>query len=90
MSMYTVFWSIDVELESGASIEDHARRAAEICHGMDLGDPGGATVFHVAANDGRAARLLEDAGRHATRVDLGARQEDRPGPGVVAVREVAP
>ena len=70
---YTVFWSIDVELETGASIEDHARYAAEICRHMDLDDPGGANVFHVAAHDGRAARLLREAGEHATRVDLGQR-----------------
>ena len=73
MSAYTVFWSIDVELEADASIEDHARRAAEICRHMNLGDPEAAKVFHVAVPGGRAVRLLREAGEHATRVDLGAR-----------------
>ncbi|MCP3963095.1 MAG: hypothetical protein GY719_35090 [bacterium] len=72
MSTYTVFWSIDVELEAGASIEDHARHAAEICRRMKLRDPEAANVFYVAIRDGGAARLLREAGEHATRVDLGA------------------
>ena len=59
MSTYTVFWSIDVELKSGASIEDHARHAAEICRSMNFDDPEDANVFHVAVHDGGAARLLE-------------------------------
>ncbi|MCP3962145.1 MAG: hypothetical protein GY719_30245 [bacterium] len=74
MSTYNVFWSIDVELEAGASIEDHARHAAEICTRMNLRDPEGANVFRVAARDGAAARLLREAAEHATRVDLGARR----------------
>ena len=73
MSTYTVFWSIDVELEAGASIEDHARHAAQVCSRMDLRDPEGANVFYVARHGGHAARLLQEAGEHATRVDLGAR-----------------
>ncbi len=74
---YTVFWMIDVELERGASIEDQAVHAAEICQRMDLADPEGANVFYVAARGGRAERLLREAGEHATRVDLGARHEQR-------------
>ncbi len=90
MSTYTVFWSIDVELESGASIEDHARYAAEICRGMDTGDPGGANVFHVAVHNGRAERLLREAADGATRVDLGASRERRLGGGMPCACEVAP
>lgn len=71
MDTYTVFWSIDVELEARASIEDHARHAAEICRRMNLGDPEAANVFHVAGHGGRAVRLLREAGENATRVDLG-------------------
>ena len=71
MSTYTVFWSIDVEFLSGASVEDHARHAAEICSRMNLDDPEGANVFHVAIHDGKAARLLRGAGERATRIDLG-------------------
>ncbi|MCP3960766.1 MAG: hypothetical protein GY719_23220 [bacterium] len=89
MSTYTVFFSIDVELESGASIEDHARHAAEICRRMNLGDPEGANVFHIAVHGGQAARLLRRAGKHAARVDLGPRNERHPGPGGVVAREVA-
>jgi len=72
---YTVFWSIDVELGSGATIEDHARHAAEICRHMDLDDPEGANVFLVACDGGEAARLVREAGDLATQVDLGARHE---------------
>lgn len=72
---YTVFWSIDVELRSGASIENHARHAAEICRHMDSGDSEGANVFSVAVKGGEAARLLREAGARATRIDLGARHE---------------
>ena len=70
MSTYTVFWSIDVELEDGATVEDHARHAAELCQRIDPDDPDGASVFYVAVNGGKAARLLRAAGRHATMVDL--------------------
>ncbi len=89
MSTYTVFWSIDVELESGASIEDHACHAAEICRRMNLDDPEGANVFHIAVHGGQAARLLRRAGKHAARVGLGARHGRRPGPAGLAAREVA-
>ena len=74
MRTYTVFWSIDVELESAAAIEDHARYAAECCSRMNLADPVGANVFYVAAFRGKAARLLKRAGVLATRVDLGAKR----------------
>ncbi len=75
MSTYTVFFSIDVELESGASIEDHARHTAEICQRMNLDDPGGANIFYAAVHGGRAARLLRRAEGLAVRLDLGARHE---------------
>ena len=75
MSTYTIFWSIAVELDSEASVEDHIRHAAHTYRRLDLSDPGAANVFHVARRGSRAARWLEAGREHATRVDLGAKQE---------------
>ncbi len=90
MSVYTVVWMIDVELEAGASAEEHVRHAAEICRRKDRDDVAGANVFHVAANGSEEVCLLRRSLELATHVDLGARSEHRLSPGADSVHEVQP